>query len=245
MSHVANVMKWFHSRSARRRWLILGPILALMAGIASDGVVLSKTSGNTAAARPSLPPVGNAVPSTTSLPPDPLPGVVEPNPINPDSILVANKLTATLRTSKIIPTEVAIVRNPSDSDPPLEFRIHQGTFQATAVLREKSGSATVHIEAFWPGETTITYIDVCPAPNNNRLCNSTASHDGIRIMSTVELAESPSETPRTTVLATVPHGAQAQIEISAGRGPESFSILSMEQMVGMATLIARSLQEDR
>lgn len=241
--HVHEITEQLRVGSSLRRFILGCCICLMLPLLVSSDISSQLRSPREADIADPYPPRGD-IEERAALEKDrPLPGVINPNPVNPDSIAVAARLTMAIRDAGIIPDHVTVESESlGTGESPLEFHIGQGAFRAFAGLRVAEQSFDLRIEALWPGQ--MPFVGGCePQPDIGDYCEETTSEDGTYVMYNVNWDPSTGYVEGEEVLLARSGGAQVMVGQSASSDHQFESILSSEQMVNMALVIAKNLSD--
>jgi hypothetical protein len=249
------------------RWALFAAICSAAVVVASDAVSVSVPirDGDVGVAKPTRDQVPTTEPtvSTTkpkpkpkpkpavSAPtsersepalPGPAPGVLHPDPANPDSKIVAVQLTEALRESHAIPPDAHVEKERPlagdvPSGPSLEFVIERSMFSTQAWIESAYGTGTIRIEANWEG-TVSDARDCDPATYS---CSIETSDDG----TTFEYFNDKyaTNTKSQAVLVTAPSGAQAYVSQGSSAEDGSALPLSVERLSTVGVVVAGGLED--
>lgn len=174
--------------------------------------------------------------------PGPAPGVIHPDPTNPDSKIAAVRLTETLRESHAIPPDAHTEKERPlagdvPSGPALEFVIERSRFSTEAWIESSYGTGTIRIEANWKGAISDPR-DCDPAIYS---CSEETSADGttFKYYNPKYVTNSKSQ----AVLVTAPSGAQAYVSQGSWAEDGSALPLSAERLLSVGVVVARGLED--
>lgn len=248
------------------RWALFAAICSAAVVVASDAVSVSAPVRNsdvratkpTRDQIPTEPTVSTSKPKpkpkpkpTVSEPtskrsepelPGPAPGVLHPDPANPDSKIAAVQLTETLRESHAIPPDAHVEKERPlagdvPSGPSLEFIIERSMFSTQAWIESDYGTGTIRIEANWEGVASDTR-DCDPAIYS---CSTETSTDGttFEYFNDKYVTNSKSQ----AVLVTAPSGAQAYVSQGSSSEDGAALPLSVERLSTVGVVVARGLED--
>jgi hypothetical protein len=171
--------------------------------------------------------------------PSPPPGLINANSLDLDSVAVSARLTAALRDAKLIPEGLTVER---DGGPPLEFGAGQGEIRTSAKLRNKRASAILVITASWIDG--LPEVTGCNLIQGSSWCETTTSRDGTRV--TYWMRESGFNVNAEGIFLEDPGGPYVMMQLfDEELSSNQLQLLSRENMVSIATLIARTLKTSR
>lgn len=194
--------------------------------------------------KPKPKPTGSKPEGETTEPglPGPAPGVIDPDPANPDSKIAAVRLTETLRESHAIPPDARLeTERPLAGDVPsglsLEFAIERSMFSAEAWIETGLGTGTIRIEANWKGGKS----DPRNCDPTTYSCSEETSADGttFKYFNDKYVTNSKSQ----AVLVTAPSGAQAYVFQGSSLEDGSALPLSAERLLSVGVVVARGLED--
>jgi hypothetical protein len=271
LSLILGVVTYEASRSSPwrfrlSRWALFAAICSAAVVVASDAVSVSVPIRNsdvgatkpTRDRMPTEPTVSTSKPKpkpkpkpTVSEPasersepelPGPAPGVLHPDPANPDSQIVAVQLTEVLRESHAIPPDAHVEKERPlagdvPSGPSLEFVIERSMFSTDAWIESDYGTGTIRIEANWKGAVGDPR-DCDPAIYS---CSEETSADGTTF--TYFNAKYVTNSKNQAVLVTAPSGAQAYVSQASSAEDGSALPLSAERLSTVGVVVAGGLED--